>query len=351
MNFLKMKKVANYLFLIFILLLISGCQGTSGASTGVVAAQGQGCLYFISRETANEGIVRACMGTPPEPILAAERIQEYALATKTGTIATIKKADSGQNEIWIQHPGKKSSEFLLSCESDRCESLAIKPDGLFIYYSRIGKITGVYQVDVKTGSDIRITSAYADWIDISPNGAYARVHEPETGLLRILSLENIEVILSFPGDTDLIGTWNPDGTRFLMGERNVEGQLLISRYAEISVPEQARIELFTLPMGLEYFRPAYFTADSFFVVARSGVRNNSRVISIIDNNGVVQNSVTEPTEYDHSSIQWNEDSQLLAYQRYDISRSDSVPEIVVWDQKNGTSLIIAENAVQPRWWD
>jgi dipeptidyl aminopeptidase/acylaminoacyl peptidase len=346
-----MKKVANYLFLIFILLLISGCQGTSGSSTAVGTTQGQGCLYFISREATNEGVVRACMGAPPEPILAAERIQEYALAKKTGTIAIIKKTDSGQNEIWIQHPGKKSPELLLTCEPDRCESLAINPDGSYIYYSRIGKITGFFQVDVRTGDDVRITSVFADWVDISPEGSYVRVHEPESGLVRVLSLEKIEVVLSFPGDTDLIGTWNPDGTRFLMGERNVEGQLLISRYAEISVPEQARIELFTLPMGLEFFRPAYFTADSFFVVARSGVRNNSRVISIIDNNGIVQNSVTEPTEYDHSSIHWNEDNQLLAYQRYDISRSDSVPEIVVWDQESGTSLIIAENAVQPRWWD
>jgi len=104
-------------------------------------------------------------------------------------------------------------------------------------------------------------------------------------------------------------------------------------------------------MGVEYFRPAYFSTDSFFVIARSGVRNNSRVISVIDINGDIQNSITNRTAYDHTSIQWNEDGQLLAYQRYDITRSDSVPEIIVWDQQSGNSSTIAENAVQPRWLD
>ena len=346
-----MKKFSIFPFLIFFLLIVYGCINISGSGSSANSEHDKSCLYFISRENGSEGISRVCLGGLQEPIIMVEGIKEFSLAANTGTIAYIQATDSGQDAIWIINPGKKSPELLFSCEADQCESLAIEPDGSFLYFSRIGKITGLFQVDIRTGNDVRITSVFADWVDVSPDGSYVRVHEPERGLVRVISLEKIEVILSFPGDTDLIGDWSPDGTRFLMGERNVEGQLLVSRYAEISVPDQSSIALFTLPMGVEYFRPAYFTEDLFFVVARSGVRNNSRSIFIIDDTGVIQNSVTEPNEYDHSSIRWNERSKILAYQRYDISQSNSMPEIVIWDQFDGASLTIAENAVQPRWLD
>jgi len=307
------------------------------------------CLYYLSLETDREGIQRACVGEASETILAEKDIQEYSITRDGNEIAYIQDLQDGGSVIKMYAIDKKSDKEIISCDASRCENISIHPDGSTIFYSRTGSTTGFFQFEIDNESEELISSSFADWVDISPEGGFLRFHEADSGLIRILDLDDLTLVLSYKGDVDLVGSWSSDGKRFLMGERNVDGQLLISNYSEIYVEKNEKEQLFTLPQGSAFFNPVYFREDNYFVQSRAGVRNNSREVQVIDKEGNVVDTITDRNEFDHSSLQWNPNVRILAYQRKDITRSDSMPEIMIWDFETRTTSIVSANAVQPQW--
>jgi len=340
------------LFILAILLLILsiGCANPSTELVPEGCDNASSAVYYLSREIEQPGIYLTCVGDQPKPVILGEGIQEYTVSA-AGNIVYAQKLKPGELKFWLFDQKQNQKNEIQDCKGDRCESLVMSPDGRNLFFSRYGESTGLYQFSLDRSETTLISSSYSDWIDISPSEDYLRFHEPGSGLIRVLSLDDYELLFSFPGDTDLVGSWDTVGQKFIMGERNVNGELLVSEFVEIDVISRSQSRLFSLPLGIEYFRPIYAGDDTYFVLSRTGVRNNSRVIQRIARSGDILQTITNDIAFDHSSLQWNAEDGLLAYQRFDITQSSSSPEILVWDINTGKTLIVARNAVQPQWQD
>ena len=342
------KKSINLISLI-LLLVFSGCVPGNEIDDFVGFDSSSPCLYFLSRVEGDSGLHRVCNNEPPEKIVLLDGIQMYDLALEARKVVYSQILENGESSISIADASGDAIQEIVNCGTDRCESLAITPDGSIVYYSRYGRNNGLFAINPDTKEIKTISESLPDLVDLSPNGQYLRFHETDSGLLRVISTETLDLFLSFPADTDLVGGWLPEGTGFLVGERNVDGQILISEYMEIDVLSQTQQQVFILPKGVEFFRPIYADKEQIFVLARSGVRNNSREVHLIMQTGEIVSTITNASAYDHSTLQWNPVDKQLAFQRYDITRSDSVPEIMLWQENTSSETLVAQNAVLPQW--
>ncbi len=307
------------------------------------------CIYFLSRAENAEGIYRDCFMGLQEQVFASEGITEYALNQPANLLASIRfDLESGEG-IWTADLSGKNKKAVYACGEEICENLEIVPDGSGLIFSKRGVRPMLIHLNYDNGEELIISKAVIDWIDISPDGAYLRFHEVETGLLRIVRLMDMELVLSFPVDVDLIGAWSPDSTRFLVGERNNQGLLMVSLYSEIFVDEQKQEVLFALSEGVDYNTPIYSNTGTFYVLSRAGLQDNAKDIVEINPNGEIIKAISDQFNYDHAYLRWLPEGELLAFQQYDLSTSKSVPRVAVWEKNSGTITVIAENAVQPQW--
>lgn len=309
----------------------------------------QECLYYLSRSPDEEGIYRQCRGNNPEVVIQGSGILAYGLAQASDVLAFIRENSDRALDIWIATRSGKEQEKVYSCGDFACENLVVSPEGKTLYFSRTGPNPSLIQLGVGQGEEIVVIYSNVDFMDISPDGEYLRFHDPKSGLLRVVSKGDLTLLLSFAVDVDLIGGWSPDSRDFLTGERNVEGELMVSAYQEISVSDQQSEFLFTLPPGVNYYQPVYSGENTFYVLTRSGLRNNTRQVIEIDRQGEELVAITELSRFDHFALNLDLGSGSMAFQRYDTASSKSRPEIMVWDKKTASVILLAENAVNPRW--
>ena len=343
-----MKKYISFrLSVIILMCLVAACVKQPETSA---LPEDKNCLYYISRVAGAQGAYRDCLEGAPLLVFGGDGVMEFSLAKEADLAAFIVNDPAEGTTIWVSDRMGNNRETVYRCEDALCENLLLSPDGTTLYFSLGGRQPALKQLDLVDGDETSIVQAIVDFVDISPDGSFLRFHEPLSGLVRVLSIANRELKLSFPGDLDLIGGWSPEGSKFLMGARNVDGNLMVNGYVEVDVFKGEQTDLFTLPVAVEYFQPVYSGRDTFFVLARSGLKS-SRQVWEIDRNGEALAAITEQGNYDHYGLRISSRSGSLVFQRYDTSRSDSVPEVAVWNREAQTLFLVSAHAVRPCWLD
>ena len=341
------KYISSVLCVIFLLCLVSACAQPPETPA---LPEDENCLYFISRVADAQGTYRDCLQGAPLLVFDGDGVMEFSLAKEADLAAFIVNDPAEGIAIWVSDRMGQNREIVYRCEDGLCENLLLSPDGTTLYFSLGGNQPALIQLDLTDGKETIIVRAIVDFVDISPDGSFLRFHEPLSGLVRVLSIADRELRLSFSGDLDLMGGWSPEGSKFLMGARNVGGKLMVNGYQEVDALRGERTDLFTLPVAVEYFQPVYSGRDTFFVLARSGLKS-SRQVWEIDRNGEALMAITQQGNYDHYGLRVSSRSGSLVFQRYDNSRSDSVPEVTVWKREAQTLFLVSEHAVRPCWLD
>jgi len=343
------RKLFRLLFLLSFTFVFS-CRNAfvEGLNPSTEALDLNSCLYYLSRASGAKGISRYCNHSGSEIVIPNENIIEFDLASISNRIVYLIRAN-GNDEIWMAEISGNGKEKVHSCLDEKCGNVVVSPDGSSVYFSQMSEQAALLMVDISNDSLKTISNIAVDWIDISPDGSYLRFHERQSGYLRILSTNDYAHKFSIPADIDLIGEWSSDYRKFVIGERNAQGILNVTAYSEISAEKLGKEELFNLSQGLQYYNPIFASENTFFVLMRGGLKDNTKQIVKIDRHGDQLSLISRTAFYDHSSLQWNERDGILAFQQFDPTSSESVPQIATWDQKSGDISVIAQNAVQPQW--
>jgi len=85
------------------------------------------------------------------------------------------------------------------------------------------------------------------------------------------------------------------------------------------------------------------------VLVRNGFSGNSKQIWVVNKEGDKILELSNDYQYDHSALSWNSVEEKLAFQRYLLTRSDSQPEVWVWEKQDNHFQLIAEDAARAIW--
>jgi hypothetical protein len=188
-------------------------------------------------------------------------------------------------------------------------------------------------------------------MDFSPDGTHFRYYSLDTNTLNIIMLPDMRLIATVSCDADLIGSWRSI-TEFIFGARRSDGQIAQIDYWNYDLELQARQDIFIdLMDGVQIYRPIMIEDDMFAALVRTGYRENSRQIWLIDAMGNTLIEITADNRYDHANLDWSEKFEMLAYQRFALSGSDAAPEIWVWNRDTSLQALVTETAAQPEWLD
>lgn len=347
-----LKKNACCAFLISISIFLFGGCYFSPAENSLSDGPAKGidpCLLFQSLEEGTNGVFRICPESKSELLFSKEEFSDFTVSQNGDLFFLSRINQLGGIDFWSADRNGKSKTFVYTCEQDPCSIFAIDPTGMNIYFSRSITDPFLMQYNMDQDEEIIIEYGRIDFVDLSPNGKYLRYHLKDKDLVRVLDLEDMELVLSFQADVDLIGSWSPDSGKFLLGQRNTNGDLMVSAVTEICVESMEDTLLFELPAGTEYSQATYITKDTILVLARIGIKNNTKQILEVDMQGNIIRNISDQPVYDHSAIKWDPTFGKLALQRYDVTSSKSTPEIWIWKRKADSYQKVAENAFRPFW--
>lgn len=59
--------------------------------------------------------------------------------------------------------------------------------------------------------------------------------------------------------------------------------------------------------------------------------------------------ITDEPQFTHSSYRWDSAGEKLVFQRLKLGSSSSLPQILLWDQAQEDTVLLAEDAFLPHW--
>jgi Tol biopolymer transport system component len=271
-------------------------------------------------------------------------------------------------DLWVVGRDGEAPELVLPCQSDWCVNPAYAPDGLSLAYSRrrAGAVQGegpgvprIWLVDLSTGTTEQL-SADPDmggyepaW---SPDGRRLAFFDGLAGGIRVMEMASKTSFL-LPSQMGLTGEWSPDGRSLVFTDvRSTEAGPAVEIYVADLETQRARRVLEDDPGPLDYSNPVW-TVDGSQVVAAlrpmTGGPTKQLWLLWLDPArapaGQARQPITEDPLFTHAGYRWDPAGENLVYQRLDIGSSSQKPQIVVWNRAGRESLVLAEDAFQPRW--
>jgi len=277
-------------------------------------------------------------------------VVDFAVSRSGGWIVYAARNEKGGADIWKMDREGKNKEKVYACGEVVCNNLAIDPLGLRIaFYSK--RADGeLILFSINEDQPLLIERGNISYVDFSPNGQFLRYFENNKGCLRVLDIDNINLIQTIESDSDLIGSWRHDSISFLYGMQNYWGGIAGIEIFETNVGTRSFAKLFDgQELSLNYFQPTYFMSENLAVLVRMGFNGNSKQIWVINHDGEKIFELTNDQQYDHSALSWNSTEEKLAFQRYLLSSSDSLPEVWIWENQNNQLQLIAKNAARANW--
>ncbi len=134
----------------------------------------------------------------------------------------------------------------------------------------------------------------------------------------------------------------------------IQRRLILELFGRIHIVDvRSQKSLITLGEGLdpiEYSTPEWSPNGREVAVALHMYQGNaSRQIWVMGTDGSQQLAVTQDQRITNASFQWSPSGDQLVFQRLEIGSSDNRPWVEVWGRVGGESIILAEDAFQPRW--
>ena len=310
----------------------------------------QPCLVYLGNVTNEPEIWKSC-GQENVPLTQTEGgVVDYAVSRSGNWIVYAAMNEKGGTDIWKMDREGKNNRKVFACGEVICNNLAIDPFGFKIAFFSKGADGELILFRINENQPIFIERGNISNVDFSPNGQFLRYFENNKACLRVLDIDNINMIQTIESDSDLIGSWNQDSSSFLFGMQNYWGGIAGIEIFETNIGTGSLTKLFDgQELSINYFQPTYFKSENLVVLVRMGFNGNSKQIWVINKNGDKIFELTNDHQYEHSALSWNSAEEKLAFQRYLLTRSDSLPEVWVWENQNNQFQFIAKNAARAIW--
>src|SRR5450759_84202 len=301
-------------------------------------------------------------GNPQKLTDTANAVQDFAVSRDGETIAYTLLNDQNGADIWLMPRDGANHTLLLSCGADQCSQPAWSWNSDRIAFSRKSRKNGpnsafnaprVWTIEVTSGQsaplfqDASITGDSPNW---SPEGKYLAFYDTAHQSLHVLNLQNSKDTL-LQTQIDQVIAWSPDGNQLLFVN-------------ELSTGEQSYLSVYSYDMtrgkGGEPFKDSLagldasipdWSADGQSVVLglRSLEGGQSKQLWVLGFKQEPPVDVTDNQIYTQAAYHWNNQGTAIVYQRFELGRSDSQPEVLVWDKVTHQSQVIAQNAALPAW--
>jgi WD40 repeat protein len=308
------------------------------------------CLVYLGNVTNEPEIWQFC-GQENIPLTQTEGgVVDYAVSRSGSWMVYAVRNEKGGTDIWKMDREGKNKEKVYACGEVICNNMAIDPLGLKIAFYSKGTDGELILFSIDENQAIIIERGNISNIDFSPNGQYLRYFENNKGYLRVLKLDNLNLIQTIESDSDLIGSWRNDSSSFLFGKQNYWGGIACIEIFETNIGAESLTKLFDgQELSINYFQPTYFESENLVVLVRMGFNGNSKQIWVINKDGEKIFELTIDYQYDHFALSWNFAEEKLAFQRYLLTCSDSLPEVWIWEKQNNQFQLIAKNAARAIW--
>jgi len=310
----------------------------------------QPCLAYIGDVTNKPEIWRYC-DRERKPLTQTEGgVADFAVSTSGSWLVYAVKNEKGGTDIWKMDREGNNKEKVYGCGEYICDNLAIDYLGLRIAFFQQMPDSELILLLINENKEIIIERGIISNVEFSPNGQLLRYFENNKSHIRVLDLAGLVLIQSVESCSDLVGSWRFDCSSFLFGKRNYWGGMAGIAIFETNVGSESQIKLFDgQDLSINYFQPTYFRGENLVVLVRTGFSGNSKQIWVVNKEGERVLEITKDFQYDHSSLSWNAIEEKLAFQRYLLTRSDSQPEVWVWEKQGNRYQLIAKNAARAIW--
>ena len=348
--------------------LSAGAQGTDGRQlkkdfSFKFSIRQPKIIYISPAQVGSELWSRDLSGGQAQPLTdTGDSVIDFAVSRDGESIAY--SVTNGQNgsDLWQMNRAGGAHKLLVNCGADDCSMPAWSWSGDRIAYSRKSRQNGpaselgmprLWTVDTTSGQTAPLfqdASVAGDTPSWSPGGGYLSFYDQAHQGLHVLNLlTSQDRVIQTAYDQS--GAWSPDGNRlFFMIELTAGDQTYLSPEMLDMTNGQMSNPLKSELSGVDASLPDWSPdGQSVAVGLRSLASAENKQIWILGLTQTSTEQVTQDLLYTQSAYHWNDDGSALVYQRYLTGRSDSQPEVVVWDKAARKAQLIAQNAALPAW--
>jgi Tol biopolymer transport system component len=272
--------------------------------------------------------------------------------------------------------GQPTIERLLACLHAFCQSVQGSPDGTYVAYERqprpqIGQphYSQVWLLETRSANETEDRDAYNNPVSQSEHASRSPAWSL-TGWLSYYDLESQAFILLNPQDNELLafsnltgesGAWSPDGEHFVAPEIIFAPPPVgVDDFSLLAASHLLRFDLSTgdiynLSQGItiEDTFPSFSPDGSMLAFTRKFLDETrwtpGRQIWVMEVGTEVSQPLTDSPNFNHSSITWSPQGNMLAYLRINLDHLTEPIELWAVELSTNQHQQIASGAYSPLW--
>ncbi len=314
----------------------------------------------------------------------SSEILDFKVSTDGTLVSYSVMRQDGGSDLKVFDLVSEGDRLIFECPSPmRCQNPQLSPDNALMVFERIELQAGVggkwlagfpqvLSVKLKEGSQAMpvgsINHAQSDphW---SSKG-YLAYYDETSREISIVDLsvqtEPIELI-SITSELGIIGNWSPDGESLIFPnlvildetfQRNEttgdEFPQFYSHIFQLDLRTGLVFDLSGSDFGLVEDASPIYSPDGFWIAFTRKYLDEERwslgrQLWLMRSDGTEAKQVTQDPEYNHFSISWSPDSNLLTFVRMDQNNLTQTPEIWLYDIEKDDLKLLASEGYLPQW--
>jgi Tol biopolymer transport system component len=272
----------------------------------------------------------------------------------------------GGSDLYILRLDGSMDQEVVSCGGESCDSPVWACDGKKAVYRRgttplidmqrgqIQKLSSqIYTLDIPTNRtavfqpDRNFTGITPNW---STDCKYFSFYDTDIDSIRIIDLTSDKGNVLLPAIFQAWWSWSPDGHyMYFINQSTPEDFSHAAVYRYDLKTGSADLAFKASAENYDY-SPVSFALDGTMVYGRREIGiNPARQLWLTMPGNATPSQITSEEASTHTNARWDSDGEAIVYQQFELSNTEAVPEVRVWDKTSRQSVTVAVNAGYPAW--